>query len=44
MKYYVFGTIKRVFYFVTTKKENAKKELEKARKYYPLENWIIMEE
>lgn len=40
-KYYVYGKISKVYYGATTNEQEAKAQLQNAKKYYPQEDWKI---
>lgn len=44
MKYYIQGTISKVYLCVTNDRETAEKRLILAKKYYPNEDWVLIEE
>lgn len=43
-KYYVYGTVSKVYYGVTTDEQRATQLLQNAKKYHPQEYWEIITE
>lgn len=44
MKYYVYGKRSKVYACITNDREAAQKRLEAAKKSYPDEEWVMIEE
>ena len=44
MKYYIQGKKSKVYLCVTNDRETAEKRLKIAKKYYPDEEWVLIEE
>ena len=44
MKYYIYGKQSKVYACITNDKEAAEKRLKTAKKAYPLEEWVMIEE